>query len=211
MANFSSLVRSLPFISHPRASGSGYGLWLTWQDQLSNSVVGTLQDYGAFCLCAERDQALWFSSNTDVFRALARLKISAQLLSIPVFIQVFPATFQIASDLSYSLAVPSEILKQSMESREELDIWIHPKHSEIVKRISGLRSHARANAAGLSKPWMDALNVDENLEHTCLSLSLWYFGSLLFGSLTMQLRPKSYTSRTMRFMERSKRRLLKIS
>ncbi len=172
MSSISSLLHLLPSISQSRMIESGYGLWMTWNGQLHNSVVVTLKDYGLIPMTQENNQALWFSSSSDIFRALARLLIYARINPMPVFCQVMPVTFQAGYDLTSSLALPVEFTKQSVEPSGDFEVWVHPKLQEDVKRIAGLELRDRSPIAGLSKAGWMMFVADEGLNYeTTLS---WY-------------------------------------
>ncbi len=172
MSSISSLLHLLPKISQARMIESGYGLWMTWNGQLHNSIVVTLKDYGLIPMAHEGNQALWFSSTTEIFRALARLLIYARINPMPVFCQVMPVTFQAGYDLTCSLSLPVEFTKQAIEPSNEFEVWVHPKLQDDLRRISGLELRDRSPIAGLSKAdWMMFV-ADEGLNYeTILS---WY-------------------------------------
>ncbi|MBU1611650.1 MAG: tetratricopeptide repeat protein, partial [Proteobacteria bacterium] len=172
MSSISSLLQALPNITQSRMIGSGYGLWMTWNGQLNNSLMATLKDYGLIPMVKESNQALWYSSSTEIFRALARLLIYARLNPTPVFCQVMPVTFQAGYNLACSLSVPAEFTKQSVEPSDEFEVWVHPKLQDDVKRIAGLELREKTGITGLSNSGWMMFVADEGLNYE--TALCWY-------------------------------------
>lgn len=173
MASLSSLLKKMPTISQSRMVASGYGVWLAWSDGLHNAISHTLKDYGAVKMAGEEDQALWFSQSSDIFRALARLRIWAKLNSMTVFCQVLPVTFQVGYDLTPSLSVPAEFGRQEAEVPDDFEIWVHPKMQETVQEIRGLELKPVSLVPGLASGTWFLLSADQGLDYES-SLSWFY-------------------------------------
>lgn len=181
MSSIHSLLQALPKVSQSRVIGSGFGVWLSWKGNLNTAVPHTLQEFGCVLMVEESAQSLWFSSNNDLFRALARLHIWSRLNAIPLTCQVFPVTFLVAYDLTRSLSVPAEFSRQRVDVPDNFEAWIHPKCQEEVKRIAGLSVLERGAPTGMATLNWGLFQADDGLDYeTTLN---WYFAIKPLGRM----------------------------
>lgn len=173
MSSISTLLQALPKISQSRMIGSGYGVWLVWSGTLNTAVPHTLKDYGAIPLVQGEGQALWLAPTPEIFRALARLQIWARLNPMPLFCQVVPVTVLVGYDLTLSMALPSELGKQIVDAPKEFEVWVHPRLSEVLQRISGLNAQQKGAMAGLANVDWRLFDTDEGLDYE--TLMNWFF------------------------------------
>jgi len=172
MYTLSTLLERLPSVSQARLISSGYGLWLVWSGSFNNAVGHTLRDHGLVQLVEDPCQSFWVSFNPEVFRALAKLQIWAKLDPLPLFCQVFPLTALVGYDMSLSVSVPREFLRQQAGVAEDLEVLVHPKLQEAVKGIHGLSMGHPVSMQGLANANWVTLASDQGIDYT--SPAKWY-------------------------------------
>lgn len=135
-------------------SGSGYGVWLAWADELTDAIPHTFRDYGGLPMFEESNQALWFFFTSDVFKALARLQVWAKLNDLPVFIQVFQAQLLVGFQLEKELSIATELNAQEALKPDEFQIWVHAACYDAAEQIPGITLEEARPYSGLSQgPW----------------------------------------------------------
>jgi len=138
MYKLASLLKNLPTLHETRMSSTGYTVWIVWADELTDAVTSTLRDYGGMEISAENNQALWFFFTKDVFHAMARLQVWANLNDLPVFIQILPSSLGIGFQLEKALSISSDLYAQQSLQPEEFEVWVHPKLRPEVEGIPGI-------------------------------------------------------------------------
>ena len=173
MASINSLVEALPEISQSRLVAAGYGVWVVWKGDLNNTVENTLQEFGCLRLSKESNQALWFCSSSEVFRALARLQVWARVNPMDVFCQVIPLTFLVGYELEFSVSLAMELEGQDVRPTGDFEVIIHPKIKNEVQAIVGLTTEPAGTVDGMAaEEWLE-LNADQGLDYE--THRKWYF------------------------------------
>ncbi len=166
MYNVSTLLQSLPHFQQSRLVGSGYAAWLSWAGAPNPALVSTLKEFGGVLMAQEPNQSLWFYSDSEVFRALARLQIWSRLNATPLLCQVVPATLLSGYDFSLSLSLSMDLTDQTASPGQEFAVWIHPKLKAAVEAIPGLDLKPGAGAGGFapSVKWL-VFHADQGLDY----------------------------------------------
>ncbi len=151
----------------------GYGVWLAWGEDLDESIVRSLSDFGGLLMSESRNQAYWFFFSSDVFRVAARLEIWARLNPMAVFMQIMPATLLVDYSLDLSLKVADEFTSQEVATPKEFEVMVHPQLSDEIKKIAGLNLEETRTPTGISKSGWVTLVPDQGLVYD--SLLSWYF------------------------------------
>ncbi len=172
MPRFSELINKLPKLKETRMSAQGYALWISWHDDLDPAVIQTLQNYGGMFMVSEREQALWFFFNTDVFLALARLFVWARFNPITVTIQLLQARFQLGVKREIGLEIESLLEHQESYPYEKLELWVHSKAQETNTNIPGISLTPAKPKQGMANAKWSILEADIRLPYT--SSQGWY-------------------------------------
>ncbi len=172
MPLFSELLNKLPKTRETRMSAQGYALWISWQDELDPAVIQTLQNYGGMFMVSEREQALWFFFNTDVFLAVARLFVWARFNPITVTIQLLQARFQLGVKREIGLEIDSVLEHQESYPHDGLELWIHSKAQEHVTNVPGISLVPAKPKQGMANAKWSNLEADIRLPYT--SSQGWY-------------------------------------
>lgn len=133
------LLKSLPSVSSPRLILSGFGTWIVWDKQANTTIYQTLLRFGGQKIIEQQQQSLWFFQNSQVFPALARLQIWAQIHPEPVTIQVLPAKIilgETVRELSISLLQP--LTEQKTGPGQTFQVWVHPDLAKQASAFPGL-------------------------------------------------------------------------
>lgn len=138
MYKLSSLLKDLPTLHESRMSSSGFAVWIVWAGELTEAIPSTFRDYGGMEVRAENQQALWFFFTKDVFHAMARLQVWANLNDLPVFIQILPSSLSVGFQLEMTLSIPSELYSQQAMIPEAFVVLVHPKTRENMGNIPGI-------------------------------------------------------------------------
>ena len=173
MPSISSIIERLPEINQSRLVSSGFGVWLVWKDKLHNAVRNTLRDYGALVIQKESNQGLWFCSNTEIFRALARLQIWSRVNPMPVFCEVIPLTFLIGYSMEHAVSISPELDRQDARVGTDFEIVIHPKLKDDIESIQGLTTQSRGPIEGLAPVEWLSLQADQGLDYE--TERKWYY------------------------------------
>lgn len=181
MPSLAKLLDKLPEIDQSRLVASGFGVWVAWKGDLNKAVRNTLSEYGALLLVEESDQALWFCNTTELFRALARLKIWAKVNPIPVFCQALPLTFLVNYEMEYSVSISASLDRQDARVPSDFEVFVHPKLKSRVESVPGLSTDVKGTGDGLAaEEWLN-LVVDQELDYQ--TVCKWYFVIKPLGSL----------------------------
>ncbi len=172
MPLFSELLNKLPKSKETRMSAQGYALWISWQGDLDPAVIQTLQNYGGMYMTSDREQALWFFFNTDVFLALARLYVWARFNPITVTIQLLQARFQLGVKREIGIDIESILEHQESYPHEGLELWIHHKAQEHVTNVPGISLNPTKPKQGMANAKWTTLEADTRLPYT--SSQGWY-------------------------------------
>jgi len=138
MYKLSSLLKDLPTLHESRMSSPGFAVWMVWAGELTEAIPSTFRDYGGMEIRAENQQALWFFFTKDVFHAMARLQVWANLNDLPVFIQILPTSLSIGFQLELTLSISSELYSQQAMIPGAFEVWVHPKIIENMGNIPGI-------------------------------------------------------------------------
>ncbi len=172
MPRFTELLNKLPKSTETRMTSQGYALWISWHNDLDPAVIQTLQNYGGMYMQSEREQALWFFFNTDVFLALARLYVWARFNTIQVTIQLLPARFQLGVKREIGLELDSALEHQESYISDGLELWVHPKAQEQISNTPGISFVPSAPKQGMATAKWSMLEADIRLPYT--SSQGWY-------------------------------------
>ncbi len=174
MYPLSGLLKSLPPVTTSRLILSGLGVWIVWGRQANETFYQTLQRFGGLKITASDHQSLWFFQNSQVFPALARLQIWAQIHPEPVTIQVLPAKMVLGeSTKELSLSILSPLDEQSIEPGHTFEVWVHPDLAKQVSAFPGLSLQERAHPAGWAPASWLLFHADPNFS---LDTELaWFF------------------------------------
>ncbi|MGL1862063.1 MAG: tetratricopeptide repeat protein [Pseudodesulfovibrio sp.] len=173
MPSIKKLIDQLPEISQSRLVASGFGVWVAWKGDLNKAVRSTLTEYGALIVAEESDQALWFCSSTEIFRALARLQIWARVNPIPAFCEVIPLTFLVGYEMEHSVSLSSELDRQDARIPSDFEVVVHPKLKDQVNGVIGLATEGLGNVEGLAPVDWLGLQVDQGLDYE--TNKKWFF------------------------------------
>lgn len=144
---------------------SGMAVWLCWSGQLSTSVSKAFIEYGGMKIQEESNQAVWFFFGEEVFRALAKLQVWSGFNPLPVFLEVFPASFLVGFSNDVALSVSAELSDQTAISGNNLEIFIHPKFENQLKDVTGITVIEAKLQTGLSSVFWKNIEVDPNLTY----------------------------------------------
>ncbi|HDQ41619.1 MAG TPA: hypothetical protein ENN39_11400 [Desulfonatronum sp.] len=161
MYPISGLLKSLPSISSPRMILSGFGVWIVWGEQANSTIHQTLLRFGGQKIIEQPHQSLWYFQNTQVFPALARLQIWAQIHPEPVVVQVMPAKMVLGEsvqELSISLLTPLD--DQKIEPGNNFEVWIHPELTKKVTAFPGLSVQQRPHPFGMASVTWNIFQAD---------------------------------------------------
>lgn len=174
MYPFSDILKSLPSVANPRLLLSGFGVWVVWQKTVNSTVHQTLQRFGGQKIATKSNQSLWFFQSSQVFPALARLLLWAQIHPEPVHIQVVPAKILLGDTVrELALTVSAPLREQKITPQESFDVWIHPDVAQHVKPYPGLNTAPRTPAFGMAPISWAGLKVDPHFD---MDANLqWYF------------------------------------
>ncbi|WP_035104260.1 tetratricopeptide repeat protein [Desulfohalovibrio reitneri] len=150
MYSLTELLDNLPSVKQSRMVSSGYGLWMVWSGQLSKALPQTLEEHAGLRMAGAPSQALWFFSNREVFKALARLQIWSRLNPMQTFFQVLPASFLVGWDMETSVSVAADLSSQEVIGPGGFEALIHPKCQEAAASIPGLEMEPVNQATGLA-------------------------------------------------------------
>jgi tetratricopeptide (TPR) repeat protein len=174
MYPISGLLKSLPAVSSPRMILSGFGVWIVWGARNNSTIHQTLLRFGGLKIIEQPQQSLWFFHDAQVFPALARLQIWAQIHPEPVIIQVLPSKIMLGEsvrDLSISLYSPLD--EQKLEPSSAFEIWIHPELSKQVGTFPGLSVQQSPHPFGMAPAAWHLFRADPSFS---LDAELsWYF------------------------------------
>lgn len=174
MYKFSLLLKDQPSLHESRMSAPGYAVWMVWSGELSSAIPSTFRDFGGMELSTSPNQALWFFFTKDVFSALARLQVWANLNVLPVFIQVLPTSMQVGFQLEMALSIPSELYAQQAMPPDDFQVLVHPDLRTVVEGIPGIRLEAlERSITGLASASWRQLHGDPRMGFTS-SLG-WFF------------------------------------
>jgi tetratricopeptide (TPR) repeat protein/uncharacterized membrane protein (DUF485 family) len=137
-------------------------------------------DFGGILMSEDRNEALWYYFTDDVFRVLARLQIWSKLNPMPVFFQVIPLTLLVDYNLHTTIKIADEFAGQSVNTGDDLEIYVHPQFQDTVKSIPGLSLELARHHSGLSKSGWMLLDADQGLGYE--SLQSWYFVIIPVGN-----------------------------
>ncbi|BBD06973.1 tetratricopeptide repeat protein [Desulfovibrio ferrophilus] len=138
MYKLSSLLKDLPTLHESRMSSSGFAVWIVWADELTDAIPSTFRDFGGMEISSENQHSLWFFFTKDVFHAMARLQVWANLNDLPVYIQILPANLGIGFQLEMALSISSELYSQQSNLPDEFEVWVHPKVRQEADGIPGI-------------------------------------------------------------------------
>ncbi len=181
MSSITDLISRLPEISQSRLVASGFGVWVVWKGKLNNAVQNTLREYGALCVVSDAEQALWFCNTSEVFRALARLQIWAQVNPMPVFCEVIPMTFLVGYEMEFSVSISSELDKQNYGQPNEFEVVIHPKLKEKVDAVASLSTQGIGAVEELAPVEWLGLQADQGKDYE--TLRKWFYVIKPLGKL----------------------------
>lgn len=135
----SRLLKDLPSVSSPRLILSGFGTWIVWDKQANNTIYQTLLRFGGQKIIEQQQQSLWFFQNSQVFPALARLQIWAQIHPEPVTIQVLPAKLILGETVrELSISLPHPLNEQKIDASQAFQVWVHPDLANQASAFPGL-------------------------------------------------------------------------
>lgn len=173
MYSISSLIDSLPQIGSAAMLSYGYGVWMVWQGDLSESVTEQFPQYGGMLMRSSSNQALLYFSTTHAFEFLGRLKNWSKFRPMPLFIEVFPSKLLVDTKLEISLSVPMTLSKQQVDSPNEFLCLVYPTLKEKVEMQSGVHLNLGGVPFGVAEmPWR-ILGADPQFAFD--STLGWYF------------------------------------
>lgn len=172
MSQLSQLLNQLPQNNEVHLSTVGYTLWVTWQGELTTAVNQTLLNYGGMLIGQTNTQSLWFFFTTDVFLALARLRVWGNLDALPVAMELFPGRLQLSPKREASISIEGFLSSQELFPRENLDIFIHPASKDSASFLPGITFERAAIRQGMcAVDWQTPI-VDTRLPYD--STQAWF-------------------------------------
>jgi len=174
MYPLSPLLKSLPSVGSTRLVLSGLGVWIVWGKEVNNSIYQTLLRFGGQKIIEKENQSLWFFQNSQVFPALARLRIWTQIHPESVTIQVLPAKLVLGETVrKLSISILSPLDEQKVDPGQHFEVWVHPDLAKQVSAFPGLSTQARPHPFGMAPPAWYLFKVDPNFS---LDAELsWFF------------------------------------
>jgi len=174
MHTLSSLLKDQPSLHESRMSTTGFCVWIVWSGELTSAIPNTFHDFGGMRIAEEQNQALWFFFSKDVFTALARLQVWANLNDLPVFLQAMPSALQVGFQLELSLSIHSELYSQQIMEPHSFQVLIHPDLRPSIEAIPGMRlTKLEHPDVGLSAASWSELHGDARMGFS--SKLGWYF------------------------------------
>jgi len=173
MYSFSDLMENLQSVRQSRIVASGFGLWMVWSGQLTKGMTQTLEEHGGVKMSGAPSQALWFFSNKEVFKSLARLQIWSRLNPMSMFAQVIPASLLVGWSNEVSLSISAELTSQDVMSPGIFEVVVHPRCAEAVTSVPGLDLKPASPMAGLAQQEWKYLESDPGFSYE--SSLAWYF------------------------------------
>lgn len=151
MYPLSPLLKSLPSVGSTRLVLSGLGVWIVWGKEVNNSIYQTLLRFGGQKIIEKENQSLWFFQNSQVFPALARLRIWTQIHPESVTIQVLPAKLVLGETVrKLSISILSPLDEQKVDPGQHFEVWVHPDLAKQVSAFPGLSTQARPHPFGMA-------------------------------------------------------------
>lgn len=173
MPSIASLLESQINPSEVTITSEGYILWLSWTGDISVSVTQTLQDYGGLHVHNEGQQALWFFFTSDALLALAKLYVWVKFNPLAMTILAFPGILRVGVGQTLSLAMESDLAHQVVPPAEKnLEIWVHPRLSEIGANIPGLVYTPKQPHSGMANMHWSLISANTRLPYA--SSQGWY-------------------------------------
>jgi tetratricopeptide (TPR) repeat protein len=144
---------------------SGIGVWVVWNGQLDPAFDGMLSDYGGFRMAEAQGQALWYFFGEEGFRVLARIHDWSRVNSLPVFVEIVPATMVVSPKFEKTMSLSVELSRQHATPGESLDILVHPNLKSQLALIPGLSSSPAKPAQGLAHVAFERLEANPGLAY----------------------------------------------
>lgn len=174
MYKLSTLLKDQPSIHESRMSTKGYAVWMVWSGELSSAIPSTFRDFGGMEISSDRNQSIWFFFTKDVFGALGRLQVWANLNVLPVFIQVMKTSVQVGFQLELALSIPSDLYSQEAMPPEGFQVLVHPDLKPVADAIPGISiTEYDRNITGLASASWGELHGDPRIGFT--STLGWFF------------------------------------
>ncbi|WP_045221143.1 tetratricopeptide repeat protein [Desulfonatronum thioautotrophicum] len=170
----SDILKSLPNVTNPRLVLSGFGVWVTWRKNVNSTIHQTLTRFGGQKVASDTHQSLWFFHSAQVFPALARLLLWAQIQPEPVFVEILPIKILLGESVNeLSVSIVTEHKNQKITPGETFDVWVHPDLIKYVATFPGLSSEQRPPIFGMTPEAWHTFKVDPGFS---LDANLgWFF------------------------------------
>ena len=170
----SDILKSLPSVANPRLVLSGFGVWVVWRENVNSTIHQTLTRFGGQKIAAGSHQSLWYFQTPQVFPALARLQLWAQIHPEPVLIQVLPAKLVLGESIrDLTLSVTSQLTEQKLAPGESFDVWVHPELVKHATAFPGLSTEQQPPLFGMTPINWHAFTVEPGFS---LDANLaWFF------------------------------------
>ncbi|RQD79581.1 tetratricopeptide repeat protein [Desulfonatronospira sp. MSAO_Bac3] len=146
MYNLSQLTGKLTEPEKTEMVAQGYAAWMTWSQELPDSIPETLQSFGGWEVAREGQQSLWMFPSQDVLHACAQMYRWYLNAGVQVHIRVFTAKLNFGPDMSYSLGLEERIRSLSVEYPRDLEIWVHAKVKENIVPRPGIKLEQAASS-----------------------------------------------------------------
>ena len=146
MYNLSQLTGKLRDLEKIEMVAQGYAAWLTWSQELPDSIPETLQSFGGWEVAREGQQSLWIFPSQDVLHACAQMYRWYLNSGVQVHIRVFTVKLNFGPDMSYSLGLEERIRTLSVEYPRDMEIWVHAKVKENIVPRPGIKLEQAASS-----------------------------------------------------------------